>query len=154
MIAACDVIPGDVIEIKLTCKQGEDGRMTIRAAILDDALFRRGVEKLGESTLELTDFDSTHLCGTVDAARDGLLYTSIPQDGSWHAIVDGEEAETVLVGDVMLAVPMTAGEHTVEFVYENKAFSIGWKISAICLLLLATTAPLYYTKRKKGRFEK
>ena len=154
MIAACDVIPGDVIEIKLTCKQGEDGRMTIRAAILDDALFRRGVEKLGESTLELTDFDSTHLCGTVDAARDGLLYTSIPQDGSWHAIVDGEEAETVLVGDVMLAVPMTAGEHTVEFVYENKAFAIGWKISAICLLLLATTAPLYYTKRKKGRFEK
>ena len=154
MIAACDVIPGDVIEIKLTCKQGEDGRMTIRAAILDDALFRRGVEKLGESTLELTDFDSTHLCGTVDAARDGLLYTSIPQDGSWHAIVDGEEAETVLVGDVMLAVPMTAGEHTVEFVYENKAFAISWKISAICLLLLATTAPLYYTKRKKGRFEK
>lgn len=154
MIAACDVIPGDVIEIDLTCKQGEDGRMTIRAAILDDALFRRGVEKLGESTLELTDFDTTYLCGTVDAARDGLLYTSIPQDGGWSVRVDGEEAETVLVGDVMLAVPMTAGEHTVEFVYENKAFAIGWKISAICLLLLATTAPLYYTKRKKGRFEK
>ena len=154
MIAACDVIPGDVIEIDLTCKQGEDGRMTIRAAILDDALFRRGVEKLGESTLELTQFDTTYLRGTVDAAKDGLLYTSIPQDGGWHAIVDGEEAETVLVGDVMLAVPMTAGEHTVEFVHENKAFAIGWKISAICLLLLATTAPLYYTKRKKGRFEK
>ena len=154
MIAACDVIPGDVIEINLTCKQGEDGRMTIRAAILDDALFRRGVEKLSESTLELTEYDTTYLCGTVDAAKDGLLYTSIPQDGGWRAIVDGEEAETVLVGDVMLAVPMTAGEHTVEFVYENKAFAIGWKISAICLLLLATTAPLYYTKRKKGRFEK
>ena len=154
MIAACDVIPGDVIEVKLTCKQGEEGRMTIRAAILDDALFRRGVEKLSESTLELKQFDTTYLCGTVDAARDGLLYTSIPQDGGWRAIVDGEEAETVLVGDVMLAVPMTAGEHTVEFVYENKAFAIGWKISAICLLLLATTAPLYYTKRKKGRFEK
>ncbi|MBQ8355584.1 MAG: YfhO family protein [Oscillospiraceae bacterium] len=154
MIAACDVIPGDVIEIDLTCKQGEDGRMTIRAAILDDALFRRGVEKLSESTLELTEFDTTYLCGTVDAAKDGLLYTSIPQDGGWSAIVDGEEAEAVLVGDVMLAVPMTAGAHTVEFVYENKAFAIGWKISAICLLLLATTAPLYYTKRKKGRFEK
>ena len=154
MIAACDVIPGDVIEIDLTCKQGEDGRMTIRAAILDDALFRRGVEKLRESTLELTQFDTTYLRGTVDAAKDGLLYTSIPQDGGWHAIVDGEEAETVLVGDVMLAVPMAAGAHTVEFVYENKAFAIGWKISAICLLLLATTAPLYYTKRKKGRFEK
>ena len=154
MIAACDCIPGDIIEVELTCKQGEEGRMTVRAATLDDPLFRRGVEKLSESTLELTEFDTTYLSGTINCIRDGLLYTSIPQDGGWSAIVDGEEAETILVGDVMLAVPMTAGEHTVEFVYENKAFAIGWKISAICLLLLAITAPLYYTKRKKGRFEK
>ena len=154
MIAACDVIPGDVIEIKLTCAQGEEGRMTIRAAILDDELFRRGVERLGESTLELTAFNTTHMSGTINAAHDGLLYTSIPQDGGWSVVVDGEEAEITLIGDVMTAVYLTEGEHTVEFVYENKAFSIGRKISAICLILLTLTAPIYYTKRKKGRFEK
>ena len=154
MIAACDVIPGDVIEIKLTCAQGEEGRMTIRAAILDDNLFRQGVDRLSESTLELSAFDTTYLSGTIDCAHDGLLYTSIPQDGGWSVHVDGEEAEITLIGDVMTAVYLTEGEHTVEFTYENKAFSIGWKISAICLLLFALTAPIYYTKHKKGRFEK
>ena len=154
MIAACDVISGDTIEVKLTCKSGEDGRMTVRAAILDDGLFRLGVKTLGRNTLELTDFDTTHITGTIDCDRDGLLYSSVPQDGSWHVLVDGQEADITLVGDVMVAVPLTAGEHTVEYVYENRSFSIGWKVSAICLLLLGITAPIYYTKRKKGRFER
>ena len=154
MIAACDCVPGDTVEVKLTCKQGEEGRMTVRAAVLDDDLFRRGVDILSASTLELTAFDTTRIQGTVVCDRDGLLYTSIPQDGGWHAIVDGVQAETVLVGDVMVAVPLTEGTHTVEFVYRSDAFSIGWKISAICLLLFAITAPLYYRQRKKGKFER
>ena len=154
MIAACEVIPGDTIEVKLTCKQGEEGRMTVRAAILDDVLFRQGVEKLSTSTLELTEFDTTYLCGTVDCDRPGLLYTSIPQDGGWSVYVDGEEAEIQLVGDVMVAVRLTEGRHTLEYRYENTAFNLGWKLSAICLLLFALTAPIFYHKRKKGRFEK
>ena len=154
MIAACDVVPGDTIEVKLTCKSGEEGRMTVRAAILDDEIFRRGYEILNASTLELTEFDTTRLSGTIDCDRDGLLYTSIPQDGGWTVLVDGEETEPNLVGDVMVAVPLSAGSHSIAFVYENQAFSLGWKIAAICLLLLGLTAPIYYRKRKKGKFEK
>ena len=154
MIAACEVISGDIIEVNLTCKQDEEGRMTVRAGILDDALFRRGYEILNTSTLEITDFDTTRITGTINCDRDGLLYTSIPYDGGWHAYVDGQEADITLVGDVMVAVPLTAGRHTVEYVYCNNAFSLGWKISAICLLLFGITFPLYYRRRKKGRFEK
>ena len=153
MIAACDVVPGDTVEVRLSCKQGEEGRMTVRAAVLDDETFRRGVDLLSASTLELTNFDTTRINGTITCDRDGLLYTSIPQDGGWHAIVDGVETETVLVADVMVAVPLTEGTHTVEFVYRNAAFEIGWKISAICLLLFGITAPLCYRHRKKGKFE-
>ena len=154
MIAACDCVPGDVIEVKLTCKQDEEGRMTVRAGILDDELFRLGVKALRRSTLELTEVSGSRLRGTVDCHQDGLLYTSIPQDGGWIVYVDGEEAEPILLGDVMLSVPLTQGRHTLEYVYRNDAFSIGWKISAICLLLFGITAPLYYCKRKKGKFEK
>ena len=154
MIAACDAVPGDTIEVQLTCKQGEEGRMTVRAAVLDDNDFRRGVEKLQTSTLQITDFETTRIIGTIDCDRDGLLYTSIPQDGGWRAYVDGEETEITLVGDVMVAVPVTAGAHTVEYVYRNSAFELGWKISAICLLLFGITAPIYYRKRRKGHFER
>ena len=128
--------------------------MTVRAAVLDDVLFRQGVDILSTTTLEITKFSSTRILGTVDCHRDGLLYTSIPQDGGWHAIVDGQEVEPVLVGDAMLSVPMTEGSHDIAFVYRNDAFRLGWKISAICLLLFAMTLPLYYRTRRKGKFEK
>ena len=154
MVAACDAVAGDEIQVQLTCKQGEDGRMTIRGGILDDNLFRQGVDQLKSSTLELTEFTSTQISGTIDCPREGLLYTSIPTDGGWSVLVDGQEAEPALVGDVMLAVRLEAGTHTVQFRYENRAFSLGWKISAICLLLFLLTAPIYYYKRKKGKFER
>ena len=154
MIAACDVVPGDVIEVKLTCKSGEEGRMTVRAAVLDDDIFRRGYEVLSASTLSITEFDTTRITGTIDCDRDGLLYTSVPFDGGWHVYVDGEEAEIILVGDVMTAVELTEGSHAIEISYHNEAFSLGWKLSAICLLLFGITAPIFYTKRKKGHFEK
>ena len=154
MIAACDVIPGDVIEVKLTCKSGEEGRMTVRAAVLDDGIFRRGWEILNRSTLHITEFDTTRIEGLIDCDRDGLLYTSVPQDGGWKVYVDGQEAETLLVGDVMTAVELSEGSHAIEIVYRSAAFSLGWKICAICLLLFGLTAPLYYRTRKKGHFEK
>ncbi len=153
MIAACDVVPGDTIEVKLTCKQGEDGRMTVRGGILDDEIFRSGVEKLSASTLELTEFESTYVKGTIDCDRSGLLYTSIPQDGGWTVLVDGQEAEITEVGDVMISVPLTQGVHTIEFTYHNEAFSLGWKVSGVCLLLFLLVLPVY-SDRKKGKFEK
>ena len=42
----------------------------------------------------------------------------------------------ILVGDAMVAVELDQGTHTVEFRYENPAFSLGWKISLVCLVLL------------------
>ena len=154
MIAACDVVPGDEVQVQLTCKQGEDGRMTIRGGILDDGLFRRGVKRLQENTLQITDFQATKISGIIDCTREGLLYTSIPSDGGWKVYVDGREAEITLVGDVMVATELTEGSHTIEFRYENRAFSLGWKISAICLLLFGLSAPMFYYKRKKGKFER
>ena len=151
-----DVQPGDVIEIQVACDPNEKSSMTIRGAILDDAVFRKGYDILNASTLELTHFSNTRVEGTISCDRDGLLYTSIPQNGNWVALVDGEEAEITLVGDCMVAVSLTEGDHTVQFVYRNEAFSLGWKISAICALAFVGIAfAVYYPKYKnrKGKYE-
>lgn len=127
--------------------------MTVRAAVLDSSTFHTGFAVLNASTLELTKFTGTRIAGTIDCDRSGLLYTSIPQDGNWSVYVDGRKADMKLVGGVMVGVELTEGVHTVEYVYQNEAFSMGWKVSAICLLLFGITLPLY-GKRKKGKFEK
>ncbi len=148
MMAVGDVQAGDVIDIRILCDAGENSTMTVDCAILDQEIFQKGYEILNSAVLELTEFESTCVTGTVSSDRDGLLYTSIPQNGNWHVTVDGKEVEEKLVGDCMAAVDITAGDHTVVFQYKNPAFSLGWKVSLACAALLAALAIL---DRKKKR---
>lgn len=156
MVSVSDVHAGDVVEVKLTCKAGENGNILVSAAILDDAVFRKCHSILNTSTLELTKFSNTKIDGTIHCDRSGVLYTSIPQDGNWTAFVDGEQASLVLIGDAMCGLLLDEGEHTVSFRYENKAFSLGWKISLIALILFIAAYFVFYQPKwspKKGKYE-
>ena len=150
MMAVGDVLAGDTVEIRIVCDAGENSTMTVDAAVLDHGVFQQGYDILSSSILELTRFENTRLEGVVHCKWDGVLYTSIPQNGNWKAIVDGREVDTVLVGDCMMAVKLTEGSHSVTFVYENKAFSLGWKVSLVCaLILLGAVQTVYEPDWKK-----
>ena len=156
MMAVADVVAGDVVEIKATCtSSNESGSLEINAAILDHARFDACYGVLSASTLELTEFTNTYVAGQITCDRDGLLYTSVPQNGNWHVYVDGKKAEAVLIGDVMMGVKLTEGNHLVELKYKNSAFAWGWKIS---LLSAGIFAALIYLDRKQkpqsGKYRK
>ena len=153
MMAVCDVAVGDVVEIRASCKANENGTLTVTAAILNEERFYECYETLNASTLELTEFSNTRVSGQIECDRDGLLYTSIPQNGNWSVEVDGCEAEVVLVGDAMIGVMLTEGTHEVTISYHNTAFNVGWKISLACVALLGLLIVL--TGRKnKGKHSK
>ena len=155
MLAISDVMEGDIINVRFNCGANEQGSISAMAAVLDPELFWQAYNKLSVSTLELTTFESTLVEGTIACDRDGLLYTSIPQNGNWKAFVDGKEAEIVLIGNCMIGLNLTEGTHTVTFRYENAAFQLGWKITLVCALLFAGIAlPVYNSRRQKGKYEK
>ncbi len=137
-LTASQVVPGDIIEVRVTCKANESSSMTIRAALLDEEVFRAGYDILAASTLDLTAFSNTRIEGIIHCDRDGLLYTSIPQNGSnWTVFVDGHSVDPVLVGDAMLGVELTEGTHTVTFVYQNDAYELGFVIYMLCFAVFA-----------------
>ena len=160
MIAVDDVKAGDLLEVRVVCKSGESSTMDVKAAVLQTDMFWKGYAFLNASTWKLTRFESTHVQGIIDCNRDGLLYTSIPQNGNWQVTVDGKPVETVLVGDCMAAVELSAGSHAVSFTYRNPAFSLGWKISLACITAFALFAwldsgkPLPEKLTKHGKFER
>jgi len=134
-LAAVDVEVGDEIWVDVWTKANESGKLTVRVGVLNDEVFRRGYDILNASTLELTSFKNTKVEGTINCNRDGLLYTSIPQNGNWHVYVDGEEAEITLVGNAMIAVELTEGEHQITIRYRNKAFTVGLITTILCALI-------------------
>ena len=157
MLSVCDVQVGDVVEIRFSCKAGESGTIRLSTAILDEDVFRRSQEVLAASTLELTSFSNTKVEGIIHCDRDGVLYTSIPQDGNWIALVDGKPAQIVKIGGVMVGLNLAEGTHTVQFQYTNRAFSLGWKISLLCVLIfVGLYFALYQPKRpaRKGKYQK
>ncbi len=149
MLAIQDVKAGDIIDIRIICKNGENGTATVNVGILDNELFRQGYAILNDATLELTSFTNTLVEGTINCNRDGLLYTSIPQNGNWYAEVDGQAQETVLVGDCMIGLNLTQGSHTIRFVYRNDAFRLGCIISAVCAGIFLVLVLICYRPRRK-----
>ena len=160
MIAVGDVHTGDIIDIRIETDEGEDSTMTVSAAILNENRFWEGYEILKASTLELTTFESTYVSGAIDCDRDGLLYASIPQNGNWSVLVDGQPAEIKPVGECMIGVELTAGQHEVEYLYKNAAFSLGWKVTLACAAAFAAiTAAVYRPqlesfRKNRGRYQK
>lgn len=154
-LSVAQVVPGDIIQIHLTCNSNESGNISIHAGILNDAVFKKAYDQFSKSTLKLTSFSNTKIEGVIVCHEDGVLYTSIPQDGNWFATVDGKTVETALVGDAMVALMLTEGEHEICFQYKNNAFSIGWKISLISLItFIVLYRGLYSKASKRGKYLK
>ena len=156
MLAVDDVVVGDTVEIRATCKTAsESGTLTVNAAILSEEAFQSCYDVLAASTLELTEFSGTRVAGTIDCDREGLLYTSIPQNGNWFAEVDGEPAEVLTVGEAMVAVKLSEGSHEVVFTYRNGAFRLGWMVSLGSALVFVVLLYLDRQRRKSsGRYAK
>ncbi len=156
MMAVCQVNPGDRVQITLKCDANQSGTLNLTGSLLDESTVQYAYERLSQSTMELTSFETTKIEGTVSCQQDGLLYTSIPQNsGNWHVYVDGEEAEVTLIGGAMVGVRLTEGEHTVTFRYKNKSFLIGSLVSVLCLCLLVAIWWLVYRWPVKfpGKYE-
>ncbi len=153
-LSVCQVVPGDIIEVHLTCKADERGTLRLQCGVLNQETFWKGYDVLNASTLTLTEFSNTKVQSNITCNRNGVLYTSIPQNGNWKAYVDGNEAQIVEIGDAMVGLLLSKGQHNIRFEYHNPAFSLGWKISLACLVVFTGLAwSICKPRKKSGKYE-
>ena len=68
-----------------------------------------------------------------------------------------DEGSFVEIGGAMVGLLLSEGYHTITFRYENRAFSLGWKISLACLAVFLILCWMNYTPKSskpRGRYEK
>ena len=66
---------------------------------------------------DLQKLSGHHFAGTF-TARDGqVLLLTVPYDRGWHVTLDGEKVTPMEVQDCLMAIPLPAGEHTVDMRY-------------------------------------
>ncbi len=85
--------------------------------------------------MSITQRNSNTLSGNITASEDGYVVLSIPYDPGFTVLVDGIETEVGLFEDMMIAVPVTAGSHTISLSYYPQGMTVGIFISNFSILL-------------------
>ncbi len=134
--------PEQKVEVTITAESTVSGN--IHVVRMDASALESATQAVRAHGLTVTESTAISLTGTVTAPADGALFLSIPYDRGWTATVDGKPATTFPVSKdeegadgAMLAVELTAGNHTVELRYRAPGQLIGLIISLVCAAVIA-----------------
>jgi hypothetical protein len=83
-------------------------------------------------------FNPSTLIYRVNSSSPALLVLSEIDYPGWQATVDGQPAPILRADYILRAIPVPAGEHTVELVFQPLSFTIGAIISTFSLLTMVS----------------
>lgn len=98
--------------------------------------WQKAYDIISRQQLQVTDYTSSTLEGTIDVTDSGILFTSVPYDKNWCLYVDGVETEILpLWENAFVAVPLSEGTHTIRLEYHQKGLFAGIVTSLSALIL-------------------
>ena len=93
-------------------------------------------ETTGSSTALITSYESNRVRLQAYAEADGFLFVSDTYYPGWKGYVDGVETEIYRANYAFRALFLSAGQHSVEFVYEPDVFRLGMFVSLLALFAI------------------
>ncbi|MCR5887763.1 YfhO family protein [Hymenobacter sp. J193] len=124
------------------------------AAVVDAAKFplsKTNYITVG-STISLAEYSPDKLVYKANAVQDGfVVFSEIYYKDGWNAFIDGKPAPYVRANYVLRAMPVPAGQHTIEFRFEPTSYSVGNTVSLVAsiLLILALLGTVVYALRRR-----
>jgi Predicted membrane protein len=124
--------------ITLTADKNENKDITLKASVYEfsEDTLAKLYHKLSANPFLITKTDSTSITGTINSDLDGYLFTSIPYEKNWTAVINGEAIETEAFKDSFIMIPISQGEHTITLSYKPAGIHIGIIISICSLIAL------------------
>jgi hypothetical protein len=101
--------------------------------LLDEDL---GIQQRGRliATADLIRYDNSSVSIKASLSDSGILIVADSFYQGWKAYVNGKEEVIRSANLFFRAVPLPPGNHTVEFRYEPRSFTIGFAVTSIALL--------------------
>lgn len=122
---------GDTISLR-----AENGQpLELTAYRVDEAALRAFVDLLGQQTMTVDAYDTTHIEGHIDVVSPGQLVLSVAYDPGWTLRVDGQKTDIARFENTFISVPLTEGMHTITLSYFPKGLISGSIVSALSVLL-------------------
>lgn len=100
-----------------------------------------------EDAARVTEYEPNHMEVEASTGARGLLVLSEVYYPGWNAYVDGEKVDVRRADHLLRAVPVPAGEHTVELRYEPWTLRLGTAISLLTAAALVALTFVAWTRR-------
>lgn len=127
---------------------GEEAVLWFRFAKFNEENYAKAYEKLSKNVYNIDNMDSTYVSGTIHADEDGIMMTSVPAMKGFTVLVDGKAVSTKTIGNAFIGVPLSKGDHKVEFKYMTPYFKQGALISLFGVAVFVVLC-IYDNRRKK-----
>ena len=148
--------PEDSIEIQIKIPEdGDDyGYMNFYPYSVNEEKLSEGYEILKANGMHVESFEDTRITGTITAAKDMVMFTSIPYDKGWSVKIDGKEIKNddcIALQDAYLCFNLPKGTHKIELSFTQRGLFLGLAVSAATAMLLIAAAIVFSLIRKKRR---
>lgn len=116
-----------------------DELLQTKDMLLSDKYFKPA-QALQKTGLQIQQFASNHITGSINPTEAGILVFSIPFNQGWSLRIDGKDTPMMRANFGMLAAPVQAGKQSVELRFETPGQRIGWLLGAFGFGLLCLVA--------------
>ncbi|WP_283684639.1 YfhO family protein [Parablautia sp. Marseille-Q6255] len=106
---------------------------------------------LTQDVLEQAEIGTNTVSGTVSLEEDKILVLSIPYQNGWTAYVDGEKTQLGRANYMYMALPLSAGEHTIELTFEIPGVKYALVIMPSAVVLFIVLNVIFYMRKKKKK---
>ena len=135
----------------ITLKSETEKTFYLTAYGMDEDCLGDLVRRLGSNTMDIEKMDSDTLQGTITADTDGYLVFSIPYDPGFTILVDGVKTEASLFEDMMIAIPLTAGTHSISLEYYPQGMTAGIVTTLFSITIFITICIFEQKRRKRDK---
>ncbi len=144
---------GQKVEVILTLTRDNLYFREAQFAVADEAAMRTALNELKEINNDTvcTKPTSTSVRTEVNCDGDMTYFTTIPVEKGWSIYVDGVKTEHIEVLESLIAVPLTAGKHTVEMKFTAAGYPAAVIISVAGIIIFAGVVILWLKKTSDDR---
>ena len=147
-VVALGECPAGEISVEMTLDKSDTGYFMASACTVDQAAMDAAFGHLSQGQWQIDAFKDTYISGTIEAAKKGVMFLSIPYDAGWTVKVDGQKVDTMPLGEGFMSIELEAGTHQVEMSYCPTGFVMGLILSLVSLALLAVMELLRIRQRR------
>ncbi|MBF0781054.1 MULTISPECIES: YfhO family protein [unclassified Granulicatella] len=129
-----------------TSKLNELNIFNIQLWKLDGQAIRDVIANRMKQNMTVTHWHANTVEGHINITDNSTyMMTSIPYSPGWQVWVDNKPVETVKVWESLLAIPISAGSHTIKMVYIPVGLWSGLAVSIVSGVILSG---IYYRRKK------